>query len=94
MNFRKRKLFCFGEAREQVGMSADLFGCGQGRFPIRHLGVPIHYRMLNISEWKLVEERLQIRLSCWKGKLLFLGEILVIINSVLSNMVLYMISSL
>ena len=39
-----------------------------------------------------MEERLQIRLNSWKGKLLSLGVRLVLINSVLTNMVLYMIS--
>jgi hypothetical protein len=39
-----------------------------------------------------VEERLQKRLSGWKGKLLSLGGRLVLINSVLTNIVLYMIS--
>ena len=41
---------------------------------------------------ELVEERLQLRLNSWKGKLLSLGGRLVLINSVLTNMVLYMIS--
>jgi hypothetical protein len=40
----------------------------------------------------LVEERLQKRLSSWKGKLMSLGGRLVLVNSVLSNMVLHMIS--
>jgi hypothetical protein len=44
------------------------------------------------SEWKLVEERLQKRLSSWKCKLLSLGGRLILNNLVLSNMVLYMIS--
>ena len=39
-----------------------------------------------------MEERLQKRLSSWKGKLLSVGGRLVLINSVLTNMVLYMIS--
>jgi hypothetical protein len=39
-----------------------------------------------------VEERLQLRLSSWKGKLLSIGGRLVLINLVLSNMVLYMLS--
>jgi hypothetical protein len=71
---------------------AELFGCGQGQFPIRYLEIPIHYCQLTIAEWKLVEERLQKRLSSWKGKLLSLGGRLVLINLVLTNMVLYMIS--
>ena len=62
------------------------------QFPITYLGIPIHYRRLTNAEWKHVEERLQKRLSSWKDRLLSLGERLVHINSVLSNMVLYMIS--
>lgn len=92
INFHKSELFCFGEAQDHVADYAELFGCGQGQLPIRYLGIPIHYRRLTNVEWKMVEERLQIRLSNWKGKLLSLGGRLVLINAVLSNVVLYMIS--
>jgi hypothetical protein len=92
INFHKSELFFFGEALNDASLYADLFGCGQGQFPIRYLGIPIHYRRLTLAEWKCVEERLQKRLSSWKGKLLSLGGRLILINSVLTNMVLYMIS--
>jgi hypothetical protein len=92
INFHKSELFCFGEAQNDTPLYAELFGCGQGQFRIRYLGIPIHYRRLIIAEWKVVEERLQKRLSSWKGKLLSLGRRLVLINSVLTNMVLHMIS--
>jgi hypothetical protein len=59
---------------------------------MRYLGISIHYLRLTLAKWKLVEERLQKRLSSWKGKLLSLGGRLVLINLVLSNMVLHMIS--
>jgi hypothetical protein len=71
---------------------ADLFGCGKDQFPIRYLGIPIHYRRLIIAKWKVVEERLQKCLNSWKGKLLSLGGRLMLINSLFTNMVLYMIS--
>jgi hypothetical protein len=90
INFHKSELFCFGEAQDEVNAYTELFGCGQGHFPMRYLGIPIHYRRLTLAEWKLVEERLQKRLSGWKGKLLSLGGRLILINSVLSNMVLQM----
>jgi hypothetical protein len=92
INFHKSELFCFGEAQDDASLYADLFGCGLGQFPISYLGISIHFRQLTIAEWKHVEERLQKRLSSWKGKLLSLGGRLVLINSVLTNMVLYMIS--
>jgi hypothetical protein len=92
INFHKSELFLFGEARDSVANYVKLFGCGQGQFPINYLRISIHYQRLTIVEWKKVEERLQKRLSIWKGKVLSLGGRLVLINSVLSNMVLYMIS--
>jgi hypothetical protein len=92
INFHESELFCFGEAQDKVNAYTELFGCGQGQFPMRYLGIPIHYQRLTLAEWKLVEERLQKRLSSWKGKLLSLGGRLILINLVLSNMVLHMIS--
>jgi hypothetical protein len=91
INFHKSELFCFGDAQNSVAKYSELFGCGQGQFPINYLGIPIHYRRLTMAEWKLVEERLQKRLSSWKGKMLSLGGRLVLINSIHTNMVLYMI---
>jgi hypothetical protein len=92
INFHKSELFCFGEANDVINQYAELFGCEQGQFPMTYLGIPIHYRRLTNAEWKAVEERLQKRLSSWKGKLLSVGGRLVLINSVLTNMVLYMLS--
>jgi hypothetical protein len=66
INFYKSELFYFCDAQNEVNEYADLFGCGQGQFPMRYLGIPIHYRRLTFAEWKLVQERLQKRLSSWK----------------------------
>ena len=63
INFYKSELFCFGEAQDEASVYAELSGCAQGQFPITYLGIPIHYRRLTNAEWKLVEERLQIRLN-------------------------------
>jgi hypothetical protein len=35
INFHKGELFCFGEAQDSAALNAELFGCGQGQFPIR-----------------------------------------------------------
>jgi hypothetical protein len=63
-----------------------------GQFPISYLDTMIHHWRLMLAERKLVEKTLQKRLSSWKIKLLFLSEILVLLNSILINMVLYIIS--
>jgi hypothetical protein len=66
--FHKNKLFCFGEAKVKANLYAKLFGCGLGSFPLSYLGIPIYYRKLILVEWKIVEKRLQKRLTSWKGK--------------------------
>jgi hypothetical protein len=67
INFHKSELFYFGEAKDHVALYDELFGCEQGQFSIRYLGIPFHYRRLTNAEWKVVEERQHIRLSSWKA---------------------------
>jgi hypothetical protein len=50
INFHKSELFCFGEAQDHVADYAEMFGCGQGQFPIRYLGILIQYRRLTNAE--------------------------------------------
>src|SRR6266542_4448000 len=51
----------------------------------------MHRNIRNI-DWKHFEERFQKRLSCWKSKLLSVGGRLVLINSVLSSLPMFMLS--
>jgi len=92
INFHKSELFCFGEARGSLGTYMELFGCKQGDFPMKYLGIPIQYKKLRNSDWRVIEERVEKRLSSWKGKHLSIGGRLTLINSVLSSLPMYMMS--
>lgn len=50
INFHKSDLYCFGDAQNEAHLYADLFRCGQGKFLINYLGIPIYYRRLTIAE--------------------------------------------
>jgi len=52
----------------------------------------MHFRKLNNKDWKMIEERIEKRLSGWKGKMLTVGGRLVLINSVLSSLPMFMLS--
>jgi hypothetical protein len=52
----------------------------------------MHYRKLNSKDWKMIEERIEKKLSSWKEKYLSVGGKLVLINSVLSSMLMFMLS--
>ena len=63
INFHKSEIFCFGAAQESLPQYTELFGCNQGAFPMRYLGIPIHYKRLSNMDWKRVEECFETRLS-------------------------------
>src|SRR3954463_4940048 len=46
INFHKSELFCFGGAQDAAAQYDQIFECEQGQFPIKYLGIPIHYRRL------------------------------------------------
>jgi predicted secreted Zn-dependent protease len=92
INFHKSELFCFGETKERTTDYVNLFECKEGALPFRYLGIPMSYRKLANKEWRMVEERFQKKLSSWKGKLLSYGGRLVLINSVLSSLPVFMMS--
>ena len=70
----------------------ELFGCNPRSFPLRYLGILIHYRKLSNSDWLKIQEQFEKRLSSWKGKNLSTGGHLMLINSVLSSLPMYMMS--
>jgi exonuclease III len=92
INFHKSEIFCYGAAKEVESYYTTLFGCNTGDYPFRYLGIPMHHRQLLNSEWRKVEERFQQKLSCWKAKYLSYGGRLVLLNSVLSSLPMFMMS--
>jgi hypothetical protein len=94
INFHKSEIFCFGKAKEVENEYKILFGCDIGSLPFRYLGIPIHFRKLKNGEWKPVEDRFEKKLSSWIGKLLSYGDRLILINSILTSLPMFMLSFL
>jgi hypothetical protein len=92
INFHNSEMSCYSSSRDLGREYSKIFGCEMCTLPFRHLGIPMHHRKLRNSYWKEVEERFQKKLSGWKGKMLSVGGRLVLINSVLSNLSMFMLS--
>jgi hypothetical protein len=92
INYHKSEVFCFGKALDEEQEYTNLFGCEAGSLPLRYLGIPIHYRKLKNSEWKSIEDRFEKKLHAWVGKLLSYGDRLILINSVLTSLPMFMLS--
>jgi hypothetical protein len=92
INFHKSEIYCFRTAKEVENQYRELFGCNAGTLPFKHLGIPIPFRKLKNGEWKLVEDRFEVKLSSWIGKLLSYGDRLILINSVLTSLPMFLLS--
>lgn len=92
INFHKSELFCYGKAKEVEHEYVNLFGCKGGQFPFKYLGIPMNHKKLSNKDWLIIEEKFQKKLSSWKGKLMSVGGRLVLINSVLTSLAMFMLS--
>jgi hypothetical protein len=92
IDFHKSELFCYGVAKANQFEYAQIFGCDLGTYPFKYLGIPMHHRKLMNKDWKYVEERFQKKLNCWRSKLLSVGGRLVLLNSVLSSLPMFILS--
>jgi hypothetical protein len=92
INFHKSEIFCFGKAKDHEVFYSQLFGCAMGKYPFRYLGLPMHTRKLSNKDWQTIENRIEKKLSDWKGKMLSIGDRLILINSVLSSLPMFMMS--
>ena len=52
----------------------------------------MHFRKLSNADWRIVEEKFEKKLSSWKGKHMSVGGRLVLINSVLTGLGMFMLS--
>jgi hypothetical protein len=84
----------YGKAKELDNDYKQLFGCESGTLPFKYFGIPIHFRKLKNGERKPVEDRSKIKLSSWIGKLLSYGDMIILINLVLTSLPMFLLSFL
>lgn len=63
INFHKSELFCYGAAKESEEQYTQLFGCASGTLPFKYLGIPMIHRKLRNSDWDVVVQRFEKKLS-------------------------------
>ena len=60
--------------------------------PFRYLRIPIHHTKILNSDWKAVEERFEKGFNSWNAKHVSYSGRLILINSVLSSLPMFIIS--
>lgn len=92
INFNKSEVFCFGKAKEKENLYSQLFTCRVGALPMKYLGIPIDEKRILRKDWNEMENKIEKKLGCGKGKLQSIGGRLILIKSSLTNVPMYMIS--
>lgn len=59
INFHKSELFCMRETKRMSETFVQIFGCREGSFPFKYLGIPMSHHKLPNKDWGQIEERFQ-----------------------------------
>jgi hypothetical protein len=68
------------------------FCCRLGTFPFRHLGVPLHHNKLKREDIQPIVDKIIMRITGWKGKLLSYGARLTLLRVCLASIPIYLMS--
>jgi hypothetical protein len=70
INYDKSDLLVLGMDEERANEFAKIFCCKRSDFPIKYLGVPLHFAKLRREDLHLVIDKIVKRIAGWKGRLL------------------------
>jgi hypothetical protein len=70
INFHKSELIPINIDHNQTHDIAHLFSCPMGNFPIKYLGVPLHFKNLRREVIQPLLDKILNKITGWRGKLL------------------------
>jgi hypothetical protein len=82
INYDKSELIGINLDNMEIGPFLEIFQCVEGHFPIKYLGLPLHFEILKREELQPLIDSLFKRLSGWRGKLLSLEARRLIIQTI------------
>jgi len=92
INYNKSDLLTLGLEEAENNNYARLFCCNIGSFPIKYLGVPLHFAKLKREDIQPVVDNFIKRVAGWKGKLLSSARKLTLLRSYLASIPIYLLS--
>jgi hypothetical protein len=70
----------------------DIFQCEVGSFPVKYLGIPLHFHKHRREDLQPLIESLLRRITGWRGRLLSTAAKRVLIQACLSSIPIYLLS--
>lgn len=92
INFHKSELIPLNLDQPETHRVAHIFGCPIGSFPIKYLGIRLHYEKLRREDIQPLIDKILKRIAGWRGKLLSHAAIIVLIKTCLASIPIYLLS--
>jgi hypothetical protein len=92
INFEKCDLVPINVPEDQRNILSQVFGCKVSAFPIKYLGVPLHYGKLRKEDLQPLIDKIIKRIGGWRGRLLSYAARIVLIRSCLASILTYLLS--
>lgn len=89
INFHKSEVVFFGYSQADQERKANMLNCKLGTLPMKYLGIPVSDSILGLGAFQGVTNRMIKRLDPWKGKFMISGGKLILTNTCLSNLPMY-----
>jgi hypothetical protein len=90
INFHKNEIIPMNLEEGQIHEIAHVLNCLVGKFPLRYLGIPLHYDKLKREDLQPPLDKLIKRVAGWRGRLLAYSSRLVLIKTYLSSISVYL----
>jgi hypothetical protein len=94
INFNNSDLVPINVPVEEVNVLAQVFGCKVSEFPLKYLGVPLHFSKLRKQDLQPLIDSIIKRIAGWRGRLFNHASRLVLIMSFLASIPIYLLSVL
>jgi hypothetical protein len=92
VNFHKSEVIALNVDEIETSRIANIFSCPIGSFPLKYLGVTLHFDKLSREELQPLVDKLLHRIAGWRGKLLSLAARALLIKTCLTSIPIYLIS--
>jgi len=92
INYHKSELIPLNLEEDETHRIAHIFHCPVGSFPIKYLGIPLHFDKLRREDVQPLVDKILRKIASWKGKLLSHAARVVLIKTCLASIPVYLLS--
>src|SRR4051812_28395366 len=92
INYNKSELIPINMDEDEVSPFAASLGCSEGKFPVKYLGVPLHFEKLSREDIQPLIDKILKIIAGWRGKLLSYRGRLNLIQACLASIPIYLLS--